>query len=155
MVAATERTNYPLAMAVDDSGTNFQLTALAHPLAVPDRVCGYLQQALTGLVNLLEREPHAPIRSVSVLPQAERQMVVEEWNRTDATLEQGTLDGLFSAQVRRTPNALAVVGRDGGIEGGRWGLAALNGVEHGNREIWIDPGLRRDSADSRPRVRTG
>ena len=113
MVDAAERTNYPLAMAIDDSGTNFLLTALAHPLAGPERTCKYLQQTLTGLVDLLEREPRTPIESLQILPRTERHLVTEEWNRTDAKLEQGTLDGLFSAQARRTPSALAVVGRDG------------------------------------------
>jgi amino acid adenylation domain-containing protein len=113
MVNSSERTNYPLAMAVDDTGSDFVLTALAHPSAQPQKVCQYLEQGLRELVNLLEHAPATPIESLHVLPRAERHRVVEEWNRTDAKFEEGTLDGLFSAQARRTPNALAVVGRDG------------------------------------------
>ena len=113
MVSAAERTNYPLAMAVDDAGTNFLLTALAHPLASPARVCQYLQQALTGLVDSLEREPQAALETLAVLPPTERQQVIHDWNQTDCQFESGTLDALFTAQAHRTPNAVAVIGRDG------------------------------------------
>jgi len=113
MVNSSERTNYPLAMAVDDTGAGFLLTALAHPSADPEKACRYLQQALRSLVDLLERTPDSPIDSLQVLPRAERHTVVEEWNRTEARFEQGTLCSLFSAQARRTPNAVAVIGREG------------------------------------------
>jgi amino acid adenylation domain-containing protein len=113
MVNSSERTNYPLAMAVDDTGSGFVLTALAHSSVQPQKTCQYLEQGLRELVDLLERAPATPIESLHVLPRAERHRVVEEWNRTDAKFEEGTLNGLFSAQARRTPNALAVVGRDG------------------------------------------
>ncbi len=113
MVAAAERTNYPLAMAVDDSGSGFLLTALAHPLAAPARVCQYLQQALSELVDSLEHEPQRALASLAVLPATERRQVVEQWNQTDTKFASGTLDNLFAAQARRTPNAVAVIGRDG------------------------------------------
>ncbi len=113
MVNASEHTNYPLAMAVDDFGGKFMLTAMADPTVDCDRVCRYLQQALTSLVDLLEREPAAALETLQVLPRTERHLIVEEWNRTEAKFPQGTLDGLFAAQARRTPSALAVVGRDG------------------------------------------
>ena len=100
-------------MAVDDSGSTFALKALSHPLADPERVCRYLQNTLTGLVDLLERAPQTPIEILPVLPRAERHMVLEEWNRTDTKFERGTLDALFSAQARKTPNAVAVINQNG------------------------------------------
>jgi amino acid adenylation domain-containing protein len=113
MLTASERTSYPLAMAIDDSSTDFILTALTHPLIEPVRVCRYLERTLSGLVDLLEREPQAAIQTLQVLPRTERHMVLEEWNRTETKFANGTLDNLFCAQTRRTPNSLAVIGRDG------------------------------------------
>jgi arthrofactin-type cyclic lipopeptide synthetase B len=113
MLHSSERTNYPVAMAVDDSGSTFMLRALAHPSAGAERVCRYLHQAIKGLVDLLEHAPETPIDQLPVLPRTERHLVLEEWNRTESKFERGTLDGLFSSQARRTPNAVAVVGKDG------------------------------------------
>jgi amino acid adenylation domain-containing protein len=115
MLSASERTNYPLAMAVDDASSSFTLTALGQSAAHPARVCAYLRQAVKGLADLLERYPATPISALPVLPRAERRLVLEQWNRTDRTFETGTLDGLFSAQARRTPDAVAVAGRDGAL----------------------------------------
>jgi amino acid adenylation domain-containing protein len=115
MLNASERTNYPLAMAVDDSSVGFTLTALGQAATHPARVCAYLQQALKGLMDLLEHSPSVSIAALPILPRAERRMVLEKWNRTDRTFETGTLDGLFSAQARRSPQAIAVVGRDGAV----------------------------------------
>ena len=84
-----------------------------HPLAGADRVCRYLQRALKATVDLLDDEPTAPVRKIQVLPRAERHIILEEWNRTDAKFPQGTLDGLFAAQVRRTPSAIAVIALNG------------------------------------------
>jgi amino acid adenylation domain-containing protein len=113
MVSSSERTNYPLAMAVDDTGADFMLSALAHPWAHPQKACHYLEQSLRELVDLLERAPETPVETLEVLPSAERQVVTEEWNRTEAQFEEGTLEALFSAQAARTPHDLAVVGRNG------------------------------------------
>jgi amino acid adenylation domain-containing protein len=100
--ASAERTNYPLAMAVDDSGTGFTLRALG-----PARVCAYLNTAVAGLIEFLEHAPNEPVNRIPVLPEAERTLVLHEWNRTDAAFPQGTLEALFQAQVERTPNGLA------------------------------------------------
>ena len=114
VVFAAERTNYPLSMAVDDSGVGFVLTALGQAGVDAGQVCRYLQTSVAGLLDLLEHAPQTPFESLRVLPSAERRLVVEEWNRTEASFPSGTLDGLFAAQVRRTPEAVAVVGLDGG-----------------------------------------
>ena len=113
VVQATERTNYPLSMAVDDSGSSFLLSALAQSGADPQHVCGYLRQALIGILDSLDHAPNSSIEQLGVLPADERTRVLSEWNKTEAHFDSGTLDGLFSAQSRRTPNAIAVVGTDG------------------------------------------
>ncbi len=110
---ASERTNYPLAMAVDDSGKGFALRALVHPKAGGDRVCRYFEQALKSLVDKLDHEPAASVRDLQVLPRAERHLVLEEWNRTEKKFAEDTLDALFEAQAQRTPDLVAVIDSDG------------------------------------------
>ena len=110
VVDAAERTNYPLAMAVDDLGAGFMLTALAMPGADPVQVCCFLQEALRNLVTIA---PDAPLTSLGVMPDDERALVLETLNHTEAVFPRGTLDGLFQEQVRRSPFAVAVVGLDG------------------------------------------
>ena len=110
VVDAAERTNYPLAMAVDDLGAGFMLTALAMPGADPVQVCCFLQEALRNLVTIA---PDAPLTTLGVMPDDERELVRETLNHTEAVFPRGTLDGLFQEQVRRSPFAVAVVGLDG------------------------------------------
>ena len=84
---------------------------ISQPDAHPGRVCGYLETALQSLMD------DVPVRSVDVLPAAERELVLRGWNKTAAVFEDNfankTLDAAFAEQVRRTPSALAVIGRDG------------------------------------------
>ena len=64
-------------------------------------------------LDLFVNEPATRIEDLQQLPAAERETVVGEWNRTAVKFEEGTLDRLFSAQARRTPDAIAIIGRDG------------------------------------------
>ncbi|MDO7929874.1 amino acid adenylation domain-containing protein, partial [Pseudomonas sp. KFB-139] len=109
-LSGEERTNYPLTLNVDDLGDNLLLTALAQEGVDARRVCGYMQAALLQLVEALELTPQAPLRSLSVLPETEREQLLQGFNDTSAEypLDQ-TVHGLFEAQVERTPDAVAVV----------------------------------------------
>ncbi|WP_336355556.1 amino acid adenylation domain-containing protein [Pseudomonas granadensis] len=104
-----ERTNYPLSLNVDDLGTDFRLTAITSAEVGALRICNYMETALQTLVEALEQTPQQPIEQLSVLPQAERQRLLFDFNATavDYDLQQ-TLHGLFEAQVLRTPQAVAV-----------------------------------------------
>ncbi|MDU7111260.1 MAG: AMP-binding protein, partial [Clostridium perfringens] len=107
---AEERTNYPLALSVDDLGAGFALTAqVAAPVAA-ERICAFMATALEGLVEALERTPERPLRQIDVLPEAERHRVLVEWNATAADYPQDVcVHELFEAQAERTPDAVAVV----------------------------------------------
>ncbi|MCF5710752.1 amino acid adenylation domain-containing protein, partial [Pseudomonas syringae] len=109
----TERTNYPLALNVDDEGLGFTFT-LTCPIDIgAERIAGYVQTALESLVEALEHAPQAPLHSVSILPEKERNQLIVDFNATtlDYPVEQ-TIHGLFEAQVERTPQAVAVVHGD-------------------------------------------
>ena len=72
-----ERTNYPLVLAVEDFGEALGLTAqIVQPLS-PERICGYMQQALEGLAEALERAPTTPVRRIEVLPAEERALLFD------------------------------------------------------------------------------
>ncbi|MGH8566236.1 MAG: amino acid adenylation domain-containing protein [Gammaproteobacteria bacterium] len=108
-----ERTNYPLTLSVDDLGEGFRLTAQVQDPIDPRRVCDLMHTALEGLVEALERAPTRAVRSLDVLPEAERRQVLVEWNATEAEYpKEWCIHQLFEAQVERTPEAVAVVFED-------------------------------------------
>ncbi|MFL1563961.1 amino acid adenylation domain-containing protein [Pseudomonas sp. O64] len=109
-LSAEERTNYPLTLSVDDLGEGFGLSVLASTLVDPQRVCAYLQTALENLVTALEQAPHTPLNHVSVVPAAEQQQLLQQFNATQVEFPQGTtLHGRIEAQAARTPEAIAAV----------------------------------------------
>uniref|UniRef100_UPI001E3408EC condensation domain-containing protein n=1 Tax=Ralstonia solanacearum TaxID=305 RepID=UPI001E3408EC len=95
-----ERTNYPLTAVVDDLGDDFGLTVQSVPGMDAERIVDYLETALANLVASLERGGHETLRSLAVLPEAERHRQIEAWNRTDAAYAvESTLPGLIEAQA--------------------------------------------------------
>ena len=134
------RTNYPLTLNVDDLGDGYDVTALAQTDA--QRVCGYMQMALSGLVAALEQAPHQPLNRLTILGAEERQKLLVEFNATavDYNLDQ-TLHGMFEAQVERTPNALAVKAGDRFLTYGELNRRA-NRLAHHLRECGVRPDSR-------------
>ena len=92
---------------------SFLLSALGQPEAGPHRVCEYL--ARCGL------QPRGTSRAIPPdagprtprTPAAERALLIDGWNRTHTEFPAGTLDGLFTEQCHRTPDAVAVLDLDG------------------------------------------
>jgi amino acid adenylation domain-containing protein len=105
-----ERTNYPLALSVDDLGESFLLTAQAPDHVGARRVCGFMNAALANLAEALLTAPATPARLVEALPEAERHQVVVEWNATDAAYpHDACIHELFEEQALKIPKAAAVV----------------------------------------------
>ncbi|HEY7768946.1 amino acid adenylation domain-containing protein, partial [Longimicrobium sp.] len=108
-IHGAERTNYPVTLSVDDLGEEFSLTAQVAAPADAERVCRLMHTALERLAEALEATPGRAIGSIDVLPEAERRMVVEEWNRTDVEYPVGfPIHRLFEEQAARTPDAAAI-----------------------------------------------
>lgn len=105
-----ERTNYPIMLAVDDDlGGGFSLTAQTVARVNPERICSYMSAALEQLVVALEGAPTAPLRSLAVLPEAERHQLLIEWTNTKADFPQeAVLHQGFEAQAMRTPDRTAL-----------------------------------------------
>ncbi|WP_272924103.1 amino acid adenylation domain-containing protein, partial [Streptomyces sp. SID5789] len=107
-----DRTNYPLAVSVDDLGVGFGLTTGVVAPGDPELVCELLQTAVEGLVTALEEAPRTPLRAVEVLAPSGRERVLAEWNDTDRVVSEETVVALFERQVARDPGAVAVVWGD-------------------------------------------
>src|SRR5690242_6519736 len=98
-----ERTNYPIALSVDDLGEGFVLTAQTDRRIDPQRMTGYLHTAVRSLVEALERQPQRAVLSLPILPDSERQQVMALFNATEVVYPTGLMHELFEEQVRRTP----------------------------------------------------
>ncbi|MBS9426295.1 amino acid adenylation domain-containing protein, partial [Photorhabdus caribbeanensis] len=109
-LGAQERTNYPLTLSVEDFGNALGLTAQIVQPFDPERVCGYMQQALESLAETLELAPETPVRTLEILPETERTLLLKTWNATEAVYpEQLCIHQLFEQQVEKNPDATALM----------------------------------------------
>ncbi|HEX9317134.1 MAG TPA: condensation domain-containing protein, partial [Actinomycetota bacterium] len=105
---AVETTNYALSLAVSPGrrlsmGLGYD-PDLFDPATV-ERMAGHL----TRVLEVVAADPAVPLGRIDILGEAERHQVLVEWNDTDHELPVGTLPSLFADQVRRSPDATAVV----------------------------------------------
>ncbi|WP_434524334.1 amino acid adenylation domain-containing protein [Photorhabdus asymbiotica] len=108
-----ERTNYPFVLSVEDFGKSLGLTAQVVQPFEPDRLCGYMQQALESLVAALEQAPETPVCALNILPETEQRLLLETWNATEALYpEQLCIHQLFEQQAAKTPQATALIAGD-------------------------------------------
>ncbi|WP_143281750.1 non-ribosomal peptide synthetase, partial [Caballeronia cordobensis] len=105
-----ERTNYPLTLSIDDDGNSLALNAQVVAPIAPERVCGYMQQALESLVQALESAPDTPVGKLDILPRDEHILLLERFNDTAASIaDHRCIHQFFEAQAARNPDATAVV----------------------------------------------
>ncbi|MEX2746490.1 AMP-binding protein, partial [Rhizobium mongolense] len=126
-----ERTNYPLTLSVEDFGEALGLTAQVVEPVSADRVCGYMQQVLEQLAEALEHAPNRPVRELDILPAAERTYLLEDLNRTAAAYPSDVcIHELFEQQVRRAPEAVALVHEDDELSYGELNARANRLAHH-------------------------
>ncbi|WP_143483163.1 condensation domain-containing protein, partial [Pseudomonas congelans] len=105
-----ERTNYPLTLNVDDRGEDFLLTVQTVPLIDAARICAYMQQTLSNLVNALEQAPQTPLHAISILPDSAREQLLEQCEQPGITYTSETPIHLqFEARAAQQPDAVALV----------------------------------------------
>ncbi|MFK3648785.1 amino acid adenylation domain-containing protein [Lysobacter enzymogenes] len=108
--AGAERTNYPLAVAVDDRGEDFEIGVQVLPQIGAERVFDYLHAALAGIVQALEQDPATPVAAIEVMPAGERRRILEDWNDSVRDFPLDTCaHTLFAAQAARSGAATALV----------------------------------------------
>ncbi|WP_344425976.1 amino acid adenylation domain-containing protein, partial [Amycolatopsis minnesotensis] len=70
-----------------------------------ERMAEHLEELLVNLAAT----PNRPLTTVPMLREAERRLVVEQWNDTAREIPPTSIVEAFDQQVRRTPDAVAVV----------------------------------------------
>jgi amino acid adenylation domain-containing protein len=137
-----ERTNYPVVVSVDDGGTGFAVTAQVDDRLDPERVCRLLLNALQEISQALNTAPGTPVADLEVLPEAERALVVEDFNATEMPLDPtARVHGLFEAHAKAAPDAVAVV--HGNVQVTYRDLnATANQIAHHLRSVGVGPDVR-------------
>jgi len=111
-----ERTNYPLTLSVDDDGDSLALNAQVVAPVSPERICGYMQQALESLALALERAPGTSVNRLEILPPDERVRLLRGFN--DARASNASLPcihALFEERAACHPDSIAVVFGDSSL----------------------------------------
>nr|WCR32674.1 calpinactam synthetase [Mortierella alpina] len=112
-IEGLERTNYAFVLSVEDLSSALGLTAQVVQPYDPSTICGYMQQALHNLAEVLDSAPEDPVHGLTIVPTKEYEMVVRSWNKTEASFPSDrAVHQLFEDQTKRTPNAIAVVHDD-------------------------------------------
>ncbi|GAA4791365.1 non-ribosomal peptide synthase/polyketide synthase [Streptomyces ziwulingensis] len=100
--------------------TNYALSLVAYPGAELGLRLGYdpelldagtverMAEYLTVLLTGMAADPGRPPARRELLTAARRRQVLDEWNDTATDLPEATVAALFAAQVRRTPDAVAL-----------------------------------------------
>ncbi len=110
VLGTRDRTNYPIAVSVDDLGDRFVLTAQTDRRISPNRLTACLHEALHALVEALAEAPRTPALSLDVLPASQRRQLIEEFNDTErAQPHEGPIHVFFERQAKLAPEALALV----------------------------------------------
>jgi amino acid adenylation domain-containing protein len=109
VLESREWTNYPIILYVDDVGDAFTLTAQTDLRIDPERIADSLRTSVQILVETIERVPRTPALSLPIIPDTERRQLLDSFNATRAAYPRGVVHELFEEQVRRTPEAIALV----------------------------------------------
>ncbi|RSZ60356.1 non-ribosomal peptide synthase/polyketide synthase [Massilia atriviolacea] len=142
VLAAEERSNYPFCLSVDDLGDGFGLSAQVAEPVDPQRVCGYVAQALEGLVVALETAPQQPARDIAILGADERERLLVRWNDTaQAFPDELCIHQLFERQAARAPQAPALVQHDQRLDYAQLNERA-NRLAHHLRSLGVQPDAR-------------
>ncbi|WP_221351969.1 non-ribosomal peptide synthetase [Streptomyces beigongshangae] len=102
-----ETTNYPLSL-VAYPGAELGLRLGYDPRLFDADTVERMVEYLTVLLANTAATPQCPPARLPLLTDTRRRQVVEEWNDTATGLPGATVAELFAAQVRRTPDAVAL-----------------------------------------------
>ncbi len=105
-----EAAKFDLTLALTDDGDALR-GGLAYRAELWERATAErMLEHFAALLDAVLADPERPVGDVAFLPSAERARVLEEWNATERPYPAGLrVHDLFSAQARRTPDAVAVV----------------------------------------------
>jgi amino acid adenylation domain-containing protein len=103
--------------------------------ATIERMAGHLQELLAGATA----DPGRRVSELPLLGESERRRMIVDWNATaTAYPREATIDGLFAAQARATPDAVAVVCGERSLTYGELDRQA-NRLAHRLRQLGTGP----------------
>ncbi|MFC7518994.1 amino acid adenylation domain-containing protein [Herbaspirillum sp. GCM10030257] len=102
-----------------------------------ERHLEYVRNVLVAMVT----DDQQPLSQVGLLSDAERQQILEEWNRTDAAYSLQTVHTLFEEQAGRNPRAIGLVVDQGQFTYGELNAKA-NRLAHYLRNLGVVPETR-------------
>ncbi|MFZ2452642.1 MAG: amino acid adenylation domain-containing protein, partial [Methylovulum miyakonense] len=109
LLATEERTNYPVTLCIDDLGEGIRITAQCVQAIDAVRIAAYFETALDKLTGALQQTPDFRVCQLSILPDSERQHLLQGGNAHPATYPaQPCLHQRFEAQAANAPNAIAL-----------------------------------------------
>ncbi|MFD9789949.1 amino acid adenylation domain-containing protein [Streptomyces sp. NPDC059070] len=109
LAGVIERSNYPVALSVDDLGHSFSLDAQIDQAQDAALVIAYLETAMTGLLDALDTEEPVAALDISVLPGEMRHRLLVDDNRAPRPYADGrALHERFEEAVAATPDAVAL-----------------------------------------------
>jgi amino acid adenylation domain-containing protein len=139
MLGGAERTNYPLTLSIDERSDGFSLTVQIDARVRPQRVADYVETALQSLVLALEACPQLRVNELEVLPQAECERLLVQWNATQNDhAAGGSIQQMFEAQAACTPERVALVFEDQQLSYGELNVRA-NQLAHFLRSQGVGP----------------
>ncbi len=107
----------------------------------PARLSPAMADLLAKRLEALGRAaPDMPVSDLPTLPEAERTLVTESWNRTARAYDPLPLHRMIEAQAARTPNATALVFEDQVISHATL-EARANRAAHVLRQMGVGPGV--------------
>ncbi|PAU75284.1 amino acid adenylation domain-containing protein [Halomonas salipaludis] len=109
VLSGQERTNYPIGMAVDDSGEGFQLVGQVSRTIGAQRLCDYMCSAVAGIVESLQTAPRQAISEISLLGKDEQQLLSEWGENAQQYSDTSPVHQLIERQAEATPEATALI----------------------------------------------
>ncbi|MDU9030247.1 non-ribosomal peptide synthase/polyketide synthase [Pseudomonas mediterranea] len=108
VLGGEERTNYPFNLSVDDLGEGFSLSLQIDPQVGAAPVLGWLSSAMENLLDALDRQPDTLACHLSVVPEAERERLLQTFNDTARERPaEALLHRALEQQAARQPEAIA------------------------------------------------
>ncbi|MEM7555067.1 MAG: amino acid adenylation domain-containing protein [Cyanobacteria bacterium P01_A01_bin.84] len=103
----TAKFDLTLSMSETDNGLigNFEYNRDLFKASTIERMVGHWQTLLQGIVD----NPEQKIYQLPLLTPSEEQQLLIEWNRNQVVYPQSCIHQLFTAQVERTPDNIAVI----------------------------------------------
>ncbi|MEQ6927354.1 amino acid adenylation domain-containing protein [Pseudomonas mosselii] len=114
LLDASEVHSHALVLTVDEQGDSLRLSVRAPCELGAGRVLGFVSCTLQALAAALLSEAPVALEALPTLPETERVYLLETLNSTEVALDPAYphLPALLAAQVRRTPDAVALQSED-------------------------------------------